>query len=110
MIMWFKMNVLYVIFLRHDDQIKLWIFCTRSSNGKQVVTQEDLEERYEIWPTHSCWVEFYTKPYERFSCRQKRAVEQEVGTASGNSFLYLHAIFVYQPYSWLYVWPTYQIQ
>lgn len=37
------------------------------------------------------------KPYERFSCREKRAVEQEVGIASGNNFLYLHAIFVYQP-------------
>lgn len=40
------MNVLYVIFLRHNDQIKLWIIWTRSSKVKQVVTREGLEERY----------------------------------------------------------------
>ncbi len=49
-----KMNVLNVIFLRHNDQIKLWIFWTQSSNGKQVMTQ-DLEERYEICQNHRSW-------------------------------------------------------
>lgn len=87
-----KVNVLYVvIFLRHNDQIKLWIFWAQSSHGKQIVTQ-DLEEQMSFLLNR-----VLRKPYESFSCRQKRAVEQEVGTASGNSFLYLHAICINEP-------------
>lgn len=78
------------------------------------MTQEGLEERYVLRklsavdnaiPAESSST---PKPYEGFSCRLKRAVEQEVGKASGNNFLYLHAIFVYHPACcfWLEVWPT----